>query len=68
MKQKQVHEMSYAAKHRLKEIRREEVRSDITVLRREINKNKFTREDNLRFLEMAQAELAELNKWFRDNK
>ena len=49
----------------LKELRREEVRKDITILKREINKNKFTREDNKRFLMIAQNELKELNAFLK---
>lgn len=49
----------------LKELRREEVRKDIAVLRCEINKNKLMREDNLRFLKIAQDELRELNAFLK---
>lgn len=49
----------------LKELRRKEVRKDITILKREINKNRFTREDNKRFLKIAQDELKELNEFLK---
>lgn len=61
------YQMSYAAERRLKEIRREELWTDIAVLRREINRNKFTREENLKWLEVSKNELKELNQWLKDN-
>lgn len=45
---------------RLKEIRIDELKKDIRILNKEIKNNKWTREDNIRFLEMVKNELNEL--------
>lgn len=63
--------MSFEAKRRLKEIRLEEVKKDVRVLKRKLNSSskltRMNREEDLKWLEVAQKEVKELNQWLRSN-
>lgn len=63
--------MSFEAKRRLKEIRLEEVKKDVRVLKRKLNSSskltRMNREEDLKWLEVAQKEVKELNQWLRNN-
>ena len=63
--------MSFEAKRRLKEIRLEEVKKDVRVLKRKLNSSskltRMNREEDLKWLEVSQKEVKELNQWLRNN-
>lgn len=63
--------MSFAAKRRLKEIRLDEVKKDVRVLKSKLNSSskltRMNRDDDLKWLEIAQKEVKELNQWLRNN-